>query len=151
MHQKKRGNMPNRCHSDLKLKLHTTTEKHHFAHHLGQNSSQLGGHVTTQKYHCHTFYSQNWTNHNASYSIPIRVYSALFKDSASKLSGEMRRDKRASHRYRIYKPCIGGTQLQELHCEQTVWLSSALLCWEMQMSSLPNEGSAQLWVAWCSF
>ena len=116
----KKGNKPNRCHSDLKLKLHTTTEKQHFAHHLGQNSSQLGVHVTTQKYHWHTFYSRNRTNRNATYSIPIRVHSALFKDNASKLSGEMRRDKRARHRYRIDKPCIGGTQLQELYCEQTV-------------------------------
>jgi len=140
--------MPNRCHSDLKLKLHSTTEKQHFAHQLGQNSSQLGVHVTTQKYHWHTFYFKNWTNHNASYSIPNRVHSAQFKDNASKLSGEMRTDKRANHRYKIGKPLIGGTQLQELHCEQTVWLSSPLLCWEMQMSSLPNEGQARLWVAW---
>ena len=60
----------------------------------------------------------------------------------------MRRDKRANHRYKIGRPRIGGTQLQELYCEQTVWLPSALLCWEMRISSLPNEGVAQLWVAW---
>ena len=114
----------------------------------GQNSSRLGVHVATQKYHWQTLYSSKGTNRNATYSIPIRVHSAQFKDNASKLSGEMRRGKRASHRYTIDKPCIGGTQLQELYREQTVWLSSALLCWEMQMSSLPNEGQAQLWVAW---
>ena len=57
-------------------------------------------------------------------------------------------DKPAIYRHKIGKPCIGGTQLQELHCEQTVRLSSALLCGEMQMSSLPNERQAQLWVAW---
>ena len=57
-------------------------------------------------------------------------------------------DKKANHRYRIDKPCNGGTQLQELHCEQTVRRSWALLSWEMQMSSLPNEGQAQRWVAW---
>ena len=118
--------MPNRCYSDLK-----------FNHMIRPKSST-----------CHTFHSVYRTNRNASYSIPIRVHSALFKDNASKLSGEMRRDKRARHRYRIDKPCIGGTQLQELHCEQTVWLSSPLLRWEMQMSSLPNDGRAQLWVAW---
>ena len=101
MHQKKRNNAPNRCHSNLKIKMHTTTEKQHFAHHLGQNSSQPGVHVTTYKYHWHTFYNRNRTNRNATYSVPIRVHSALFKDNASKLSGEMRRDKRANHRYKI--------------------------------------------------
>ena len=30
----------------------------------------------------------------------------------------MRRDKPANYRYKIGKPCIGGTQLQELYCEQ---------------------------------
>ena len=118
--------MPNRCHSDLKF-----------------NRMQWQKSRTW-----HTFYSRNRTNRNASYSIPIRVHSALLKDNASKLSGEMRRDKRVDHPYKIDKPSIGGTQLQELYCEQTVRLSSALLCWEMQMSSLPNEGPAQLWVAW---
>ena len=49
--------------------------------------------------------------------------------------------------YRTDKECIGGTQLQELHCEQTVWLSSSLLRWEIQMSSLPTDGRAQLWIA----
>ena len=67
------------------------------------------------------------TNHNASDSIPTRVHFAQFKDNGSKLSGEMRTDKKANHRYRIDKSCIGGTQLQELYCEQTVRLSSALL------------------------
>ena len=79
------------------------------------------------------------------------MHFAQFKDNASKLSGKMRTDKRANQRYRIDKidkPRIGGTQFQKLYGEQTVWLSFALLCWQMQMSSLPNKGPAQLRVAW---
>ena len=94
------------------------------------------------------FFAIQRTNYNGSHSIPTRVHSAQFKDKGSKLSGEMRTDKRANNRYRIGKPCIGGTHLQELHCEQTVRLSSALLCWEIQILILPNEGPAKLWLAW---
>ena len=115
--------MPSRCHSD---QPHATTEKQHLAY----------------------FPLSIRTNRDASHSIPIRAHSAQFKGNARKLPGEMRIDKPANYRYKIGKPCIGGTQLQELHCEQTLRLSSALLCWEMQMSSLPNKGQAQQWVAW---
>ena len=41
------------------------------------------------------------------------MHFVQFKENASKLSGEMRTDKRANHRNRIDKPRIGGTQLQE--------------------------------------
>ena len=90
------------------------------------NSDQL--HATTEKQHLAYFPRSIRTNRDASYSIPIRAHSAEFKDNASKLSGEMRIDKPANYRYKTGKPCIGGTQLQELYCEQTVRLSSALLC-----------------------
>ena len=49
-------------------------------------------------------------------------------------------DKPANHRYKIGKPCNGGTQLQELHSQQTVPLSSALLFWERRCQAYQMKG-----------